>query len=96
MLILKGERQALFFGILIKWKSNEQSYGERETDDKSNDLLGIKHCKITARTTRNLGQFWYLNESVDGFPNYCKNEHDKHVRAGLLDSKGRGCEKRKA
>ena len=35
----------------------EHSYGERETDDKSNNLLGVKHCKITASTISNLGQF---------------------------------------
>ena len=47
----------MFSGILIKWKSYEQSDDERETDDKSNDLLGVKHRKIAARTIRNLGQF---------------------------------------
>ena len=57
VLIHKVEQKSLFSGILIKCKSYEQSHDERETDDKSNDLLAVKHRKIAARTIRNLGQF---------------------------------------
>ena len=86
VLILKGERQSLFFGISIRWKSYEQSSGERETDDKSNDLFDVKHRKIAARTLRNLGQFG----------NSMKVSMDFQIVAGLLDSKRRGWRKRKA
>ena len=39
---------------LLKGESYEHNYGERETDNKSNNLLGVKHCKFTASTIRNL------------------------------------------
>ena len=58
VLILKGQRRSLVFRYFnLVGELCEHSYGERETDDKSNNRLGVKHCKITASTKSNQGQF---------------------------------------